>query len=250
MTAFTPVSRTFLERTDLSVEARLIATYLDTFTSNWTVREAHITKALGIGRRPYQRAVRELKAAGLMRDGGRMASGKVRPPRFIGGPRVRSLAPQAHPEAKRETSPNTQKRVTSMLGSKTHLADGPDLLPKAIDIKSPSGSLSRAAGTSRTKAPALACPLGCGALIPPDGDVQWAESHIKAFHSAAQRTQGKSGTLGSRPLTTTIPKPETRPRLTTGPSGKRWYECEECGGQFEYLRRGGTCRECEAKISG
>ena len=49
-------------------------------------------------------------------------------------------------------------------------------------------------------------------------------------------------------------KPEL-PQIASGDHrgrvlGQRWYECEECGGQYEYLRRGGTCRGCEAKISG
>lgn len=254
MTPFTPVSRGFLERADLSPETRLVAVYLDTFGPGWTVREAQITTALGIGRRAYQRAIRELKAADLMRDGGLTRRG-VKPPAFEGRNEVRGLGAKPGAQSLSHVSrPITHKestlKTTTSLSAETRLRDTapvPD-------------SPSRAIAPLRVKVPDLqpkalkahetTCPLGCDTLIPQDADVQWAEEHLKTLHPAAQGPQGDSGTPGPSALAATLPKPETSPRLTAGPSGKRWYECEECGGQFEYLRRGGTCRECEAAIGG
>jgi hypothetical protein len=139
---YSPVSRAFLERTDLSAEARLIAVYLDTYTDNWTVREAQVTRALGLGRKPYQRAIRELKAAGLMRDGARTATG-TRPPVFTGSPKVRTR--------RSETDPATQERDTKdryVRGSETDLGldldvDSP---PRAGSTYAPPALHSKAMG--------------------------------------------------------------------------------------------------------
>lgn len=177
---FTPVSRAFLERTDLSPETRLVAVYLDTFTANWVVREAQVTRALGIGRRAYQRAVRELKAAGLMQDGGRTPQG-VKPPVFEGRSEVRDPKSRS---LSRALSPITKKRDTKSeiesksLSRELHL-DPP--LPSRVEVPAIESTKAGAEQSSSPKANlSTSCPPSCSMPLPP-----WADEGLKRMHALA-----------------------------------------------------------------
>jgi hypothetical protein len=52
------------------------------------------------------------------------------------------------------------------------------------------------------------------------------------------------------PLPATAGDAKTSQISPRGHIGLRWFECQECGGEFEYLRRGGTCRACDLAING
>lgn len=80
------------------------------------------------------------------------------------------------------------------------------------------------------------CP-SCGTPLP----VSWSDHEV---------LQHLSGCLPIQPASGTPELPQIAPGDHRGASRLRWYECQECGGQFEYLRQGGTCRGCEATISG
>lgn len=184
---FTPCSRAFLERADLSPETRLVAVYLDTFTAGWTVREAQVTKALGIGRRAYQRAVRELKAAGLMRDGGHTPQG-VKPPVFVGRAQVQSLSRVSTPityYVSTDSSELDSSRARS-LSHELHLAPTPELSSR--DEVPESGSSSPRAEqpspsrTSASSSPRPFCPFGCSLSFGTN-----ARMHLLAFHPKGAR---------------------------------------------------------------
>lgn len=188
---FTPVSRAFLERADLSPETRLVAVYLDTFTANWTVREAHITRALGIGRRAYQRAIRELKAAGLMKDGGRTPQG-VKPPVFDGraqvrDPRAQSLSHVTRPITKKRTTNTVVSSGVRSLGRELHLALTPEL-PSGSGAGGSRADVSAGAGATGSSSPRAlqpsssraVCSFGCE--LPFGTNVRM---HMMAFHPKA-----------------------------------------------------------------
>lgn len=94
----------------------------------------------------------------------------------------------------------------------------PHLLPKAIEVTRPQ----------------RLCHLGCGAAMPDPLTDEWIQEHLDVHHPALH--QG--------------PSPKSPHGLNQGHAGRPWYECDQCGGQFEYLRRGGTCRKCEEQVSG
>jgi len=248
MTAFTPASRDFFEHyTHLSLEARALCVYLDTFTEDWTIREAHICKALGIGRRTYQRVIKELKdkAPELLKDGATTARGK-NPPKFTGRAQVRNrtcgIAPLTN-----EVTTNAIGSTSDSPGAKPHLGYGELAGDEGCEAPSPSGSSlpgpSLPRGSQPSTSEASSSP-GPSAVV--NGGDQGTHVRTPLDFPRCDHCR-QQGTLCGYHLKQAPNVSHGSPQGHTGP---RWYECQECGGQFEYLRRGGTCRECEASING
>lgn len=66
---FTQIWNALIVDHRLGATAYRIASYLGSKTSDWTIREKHITETLGIGHAAYLTAMRELNAAGYITRG-------------------------------------------------------------------------------------------------------------------------------------------------------------------------------------
>lgn len=68
------------------------------------------------------------------------------------------------------------------------------------------------------------------------------------FHSKAKKHFSEAHVKAAPVRAVPMAKPSSR---TVGvPRGKTWYQCENCSGEFEYLRKGGLCRKCDSDMNG
>jgi hypothetical protein len=73
--------------------------------------------------------------------------------------------------------------------------------------------------------------------------VEQAEAHLRSNHPETLQTREIAPVAARTGLNPKLP--QNRSLSHRGPT---WYECDQCAGQFQYLTKGGTCRDCKIKL--
>jgi hypothetical protein len=228
---FTQIRNALIVDHRLSATAFRIAAYLGSKPEGWTAREHDIRNALCLGHDAYLVAMRQLVDAGYVargkttRERGRIRTEAPRLVRAQVLPKSGQPTPVHRTPVTRPVTNTEQQHKTSVVG-KPDFGNGPDLTSQ-VPTPSPPGNFSSWASEGAPAPERLQpCKWKCGQLVDHNASDAVLLEHISRFH------------------------PQGEPPPCPKPQRREFYHCEECGGQFEYLRRGGTCKRCEAQIAG